>query len=67
MFVELKVLDNVGVSDENLVVVFNGNADDFFSAKFDFCRFHVLFVFEDIVRRFDQATAKLSQISLSCE
>lgn len=67
MFVELEVLDDVGVSDENLVVVFNGNADDFFGAESDFCRFHVLFVFEDVVRRFDQATAQLSQISLSCE
>ena len=56
MLIELEVLNDVGVGSKDLTMMLDRNADDRLSRVFDFHFFHILFILEDMIRWFDQAT-----------
>lgn len=59
MFVELEILDDVGMCGENLVVMLDGNADDLFGSHSDSFGLHILLVFEHVVRWFNYTTERM--------
>jgi hypothetical protein len=62
MLVKLKILDDIRVcSKDLLVMMLDGDTNDFLGTHLDVVDFHVLFILENVVRWLDQATLQASQ------
>lgn len=67
MFIELKVLNDVGIGGKNLTMMFDRNANNRLSRVSNFRFFHVLLVLEYVVSWLHQATVgELSNRNRGC-
>ena len=57
VFIELKVLNDIGVGSKDLTMMLDRNADNRLSRVSNFHFFHILLILEYMIRWFDQAAA----------